>query len=245
MKKFILLTFILATLALFSTTALAAVEKPISFFQDDSKWGSESYSITGSQSQTIANSGCGPTAMAMVLHYYGEEDITPVETAEFAVENYHRTRSNGTSWAFFEDVANEYDLDFKQTASSVEALEWMNTKEDPLIICSMGPGLWTRQGHFIVLWDVEDGVAHINDPASTKPERETNSFKKVASQCKQYFCFEQKLPKINEQELLSQLTNRSIYAIFEKQDKNSVPYIKQPVHFWIIHKNIFGNNIIT
>ena len=80
MKKFILLTFILAILALFSTTAFAAVEKPISFLQDDSKWGSKSYSITGSQSQTIASSGCGPTAMAMVLHYYGEEDITPVVT---------------------------------------------------------------------------------------------------------------------------------------------------------------------
>ena len=97
-----------------------------------------------------------------------------------------------------------------------------------------------------MLWDVEDGVAHINDPASTKPERETNSFKKVASQCKQYFCFEQKLPKINEQELLSQLTNRSIYIAFEKQDKDSVNYFSQPVHFWIIHnKNIFGNNLIT
>ena len=55
---------------------------------------------------------------------------------------------------YFEDMANEYDLEFLQTASSVEALEWMNTQEDPLVICSMGPGLWTREGHYIVLWDV-------------------------------------------------------------------------------------------
>lgn len=183
--------------------------------------------------------------MAMVLHYYGEEDITPLETAAFAVENSYRTRSNGTSWAFFGDVASEYDLDFKQTASSVEALEWMNTKEDPLIICSMGPGLWTSQGHFIVLWDVEDGVAHINDPASTKPERETNSFNTVASQCKQYFCFEQKLSKINEQELLNQFENKPIYIAFEKQNKDINTYSYQPISFWAIHKNIFGNNIIT
>ena len=98
----------------------------------------------------------------------------------------------------------------------------------------MGPGLWTTQGHFIVLWDVEDGVAHINDPASTKPERETNSFDTVASQCKQYFCFEQKLPKINEQELLNQFTNVSTFG---KQDK--------PIHLWTIHKNIFDTNIIS
>jgi hypothetical protein len=28
------------------------------------------------------------------------------------LENNHRTRSNGTSWAYFEDMANEYDLEF-------------------------------------------------------------------------------------------------------------------------------------
>lgn len=71
----------------------------------------------------------------------------------------------------------------------------MNTQEDPLVICSMKPGLWTRQGHFIVLWDVENGVAHINDPASTSQSRTENSYKYMASQCKQYFCFNRPLPK--------------------------------------------------
>ena len=147
--------------------AQAAVEQPISFLQGDSKWGSESYTTTGSRSQTIATSGCGPTSMAMVLNYYVDDSITPIQTAIYAVENHHRTSGNGTSWGYFGEMANEYDLEFIQTASSVEALEWMNTQEDPLVICSMGPGLWTRQGHFIVLWNVENGIAYINDPAST------------------------------------------------------------------------------
>lgn len=171
----------------------AAVEQPISFLQDDSEWGSESYTATGSRSQTIATSGCGPTSMAMVLNYYVDDSITPIQTAIYAVENHHRTSGNGTSWDYFGEMADEYDLEFIQTASSVEALEWMNTQEDPLVICSMGPGLWTRQGHFIVLWDVENGVAHINDPASTSQPRTENSYKYMASQCKQYFCFNKPL----------------------------------------------------
>ena len=78
MKKFICLTFILTTFLCVSLSTQAAVEQPISFLQDDSEWGSESYSITGSRSQTIGSSGCGPTSMAMVLNYYIDDTITPL-----------------------------------------------------------------------------------------------------------------------------------------------------------------------
>lgn len=199
-------------------SAQAAVEQPISFLQDDSEWGSESYSIVGSRSQTIATSGCGPTSMAMVLNYYVDDSITPLQTSIFALENNHRTRYNGTSWAYFEDMANEYDLEFLQTASSVEALEWMNTQEDPLVICSMGPGLWTSAGHFIVLWDVENGVAHINDPASTKQSRTENSYNYMASQCKQYFCF-------NKESLSNEEIVTNVVTAMNNSVKNSVCYI--------------------
>lgn len=220
MKKFIYLTFILTTLMtlMCGISAQAAVEQPISFLQDDSEWGSESYSIVGSRSQTIATSGCGPTSMAMVLNYYVDDSITPLQTSIFALENNHRTRYNGTSWAYFEDMANEYDLEFLQTASSVEALEWMNTQEDPLVICSMGPGLWTSAGHFIVLWDVENGVAHINDPASTKQSRTENSYNYMASQCKQYFCF-------NKESLSNEEIVTNVVTAMNNSVKNSVCYI--------------------
>ena len=114
MKKFICLTFILTTLMtlIFSINVQAAVEQPISFLQGDSKWGSELYTVTGSRSQTIATSGCGPTSMAMVLNYYVDDSITPIQTAIYALENHHRTSSNGTSWGYFGEMANEYNLEF-------------------------------------------------------------------------------------------------------------------------------------
>jgi hypothetical protein len=241
MKKFIYLTFILTTLMtlMFTFSAQAAVEQPISFLQDDTEWGSESYSIVGSRSQTIATSGCGPTSMAMVLNYYVDDSITPLQTSIFALENNHRTRYDGTSWAYFQDMAQEYDLEFLQTASSVEALEWMNTQEDPLVICSMGPGLWTSAGHFIVLWDVEDGIAHINDPASTKQSRTENSYNYMASQCKQYFCFNKKpLPtEIVANELVTAIDEpmRSVSYFLESPKEKQSPLVE-------FMKPLFGNN---
>ena len=225
MKKIISLFFILIILIFsLNISIMASVEQPISFLQDDTEWGSESYSIVGSQSQTIATSGCGPTSMAMVLNYYIDESITPLQTSIFALKNNHRTRYDGTSWTYFEDMANEYDLEFLQTASSVEALEWMNNSDDPLIICSMGPGLWTTEGHFIVLWDVEDGIAYINDPASTESLRTENSYDYMASQCMQYFCFDK--PFIFKSYMVSFITNNPFQETYYRHQgfKQKVMY---------------------
>jgi ABC-type bacteriocin/lantibiotic exporter with double-glycine peptidase domain len=186
--------------------------------QNDREWGSELYSMTNNKSQTIATSGCGPTSMAMVLNYYIDDEITPLQTAEYALENNYRTYNDGTSWTYFGDVAEEYGLEFLQTASSSEALEWMETKEDPLIICSMGRGLWTRRGHFILLWHVENGVAHINDPASTRETRIKNSYSYMASQCKQFFCFNQ-VSQNNFKYSLFELFNNSILNYFILQGR--------------------------
>ena len=194
MKKFIYLTFILFSLVC-GINAQAAIEQPISFLQDDTEWGSEPYTSTGSRSETIATSGCGPTTMAMVLNYYVDNSITPVQTAMFAVANSYRTSGSGTSWGYFKDMAQEYDLDFLQTASSVEALEWMETRPDGVVICSMKSGLWTRKGHYILLWKVEDGIAYINDPNSIDKNKTENKYKYMASQCKQYFCYDLDLAK--------------------------------------------------
>ena len=56
----------------------------------------------------------------------------------------------------------------------------------------MKPGLWTNIGHFIVLWDIKDGIAYINDPASVEEIKIKNSYNYMASQCKQFFCFNKK-----------------------------------------------------
>lgn len=199
LKKTIFLLFLLTSLIINSIVAVAAIEQPVSFLQYDEEWNSKPYTITNNPTQTIGSSGCGPTTAAMVLNYYVDDSITPIDTSKFAINNNHRTINDGTAWSYYKDIANEYDLDFKQTSSSKDALQWMNSKSDPLIVCSMGPGLWTSQGHYILLWDIENDIAYINDPYSEELIRNQNSFDLVASQCVQYFCFNKtEIPIVNE-----------------------------------------------
>lgn len=187
MKKLFVSLLLLSQLIII--TAQASIEQPISFLQTDDRWGNEIYSISNDSSQTIATSGCGPTSMAMILNYYIDNSITPLQTTFYAINNGYRTYQEGTSWSYFQAMAAEYQLEYYQTSNSKEVLNWMNTKEDPLVICSMGPGLWTSNGHFIVLWKIDNNIAFINDPFSIEFNRIQNSYNKLTSQCRQYFCF--------------------------------------------------------
>lgn len=190
MKKFISILAALLCWTVSVSAAQAATTQPVSYLQHDQRWGSQLYTITGNTSQTISTSGCGPTSMAMVLDYYIEDDeITPDEIAEYALQHGYRTASQGTSWGLFSTLAANYGLEFLQTSSKQEAKQWMLEKENALIICSMTHGLWTNKGHFIVIWQIQDDTVYINDPNSTEERKVRNSFNYLAQQCKQYFCF--------------------------------------------------------
>ena len=52
------------------------MSQPVSYLQTDPKWGSLDYSAPGEKT-TIAASGCGPTAMAMVLATWADMSVTP------------------------------------------------------------------------------------------------------------------------------------------------------------------------
>lgn len=183
------LPLVIVSLILLMSSAVCA--QPITFLQTDKQWANEEYGYS-----TIANSGCGPTCMAMTLNYYIDESITPLQTAIYADDKQH-VSSKGTGWDYFEQMAKEYNLEYLQTNSAQTAKQWMAEKNNPLIICSMKRGLWTNGGHFILLWNIDenDNVC-INDPASIKQERMFNTFYKLSSQCKQYFCFNQKEQEI-------------------------------------------------
>ena len=135
--------------------------------QTDSRWADTMYSITGSSSQTIGTSGCGPTSMAMVLRSFGA-DVTPVETCQYAIDNGFRTTNSGTSWGFFPSIASKYGLTTEAQGMGVSgsAITAALDKKYP-VIASMGPPTFTKGGHFIVLSGKDSsGQIVVNDPAS-------------------------------------------------------------------------------
>lgn len=132
---------------------------------------------------TIATSGCGPTALAMVLTYLTGKEVSPSETA--AKGNGTYTCSKGTTWNYFGDMAQQYGVQCTQMEPSSSNIK-DNLNNGKTLILSMGPGDFTKRGHFIVARGLDqNGNLVVADPSSTSRTNKVWNVDRVASQCKQ------------------------------------------------------------
>ena len=132
---------------------------------------------------SIATSGCGPTALAMVLTYLTGKEVTPIETA--AKGNGTYTCSKGTTWNYFGDMAQQYGVQCTQMEPSSSAIK-DNLNNGKTLILSMGPGDFTKNGHFIVARGLDaNGNIIVADPASEKRSQYVWDVDRVSGQCKQ------------------------------------------------------------
>ena len=109
----------------------------IKYLQWDSKWKNVKYS-THTSAQTIGNSGCGPTSMAMIL-----------ATWEEAFKNGYRTENSGTAWGYFSYVFKHYDCFSKYIETKSIATLEAAIREGALAVCSMNSNdnkFWTSGG---------------------------------------------------------------------------------------------------
>ena len=153
-------------------------KKPISFLQTDARWKNKPYRVKG-ENATIGDSGCGPTAAAMLLSTLTGKNITPEDTCKWSVDHGYKALGNGTYYAYFAPQFAAYGIKCWQ-------LNWVNAYHNPkatsfdetvkylkqgyYAIALMKKGTWTGGGHFVVLWWA-DGKVRINDPASTRDNR--------------------------------------------------------------------------
>ena len=161
-------------------------KQPVDYKQYDSRWASVMYSNHNDKKQTIKSSGCGPTSMADIVATVKDSRITPVEMAKFALAKGCRTNNEGTAWAFFPKVADEYGFSKYRKATSLADLKsCLDT--GGYIVASMGKGYWTSGGHYICVWKYDDTYIYANDPASsTRTKQKAADF---AKQRKAYYCF--------------------------------------------------------
>ena len=161
-------------------------KQPVDYRQADPKWGKKVYTSCGNKKQTIANSGCGPTSMADIMATWIDKKITPVEMCQYSVKHGYRTKSSGTAWGFFKAIAKAYGFSkFVQTKSMATARAAI--RAGALVVASMGPGYWTKGGHYICLWKTDDNYMYANDPASkTRKKQKLGQFEKER---KQFFIF--------------------------------------------------------
>lgn len=154
----------------------------VNYYQTDYN---ESYGYGSS----IAEAGCGPTSMAMVLTYLKGESIDPVETANWSLDHGHRVKNNGTAWSFFNAIAEEYGVNSTQMGVSSSNIT-SNLQDGNMVIMSMGPGHFTTGGHFIVLTGMnEDGSINVADPYSRSKSEKTWDINIFLNEGKQMWSF--------------------------------------------------------
>ena len=174
-----------------TTTSGKTLNNCVHYLQWDSKWKNKKYS-THTSSQTIGNSGCGPSAMAQIMATFIDPKITPVEMCELAVNNGFRTYNSGTAWGFFEFVFKKYPQFRKFIKTTNIATLKAALADGALAVCSMNSNdnhFWTSGGHFITAIGFDDaGYIYANDPnKSSAPRKQQQD--KFKSCLKQAFIF--------------------------------------------------------
>lgn len=155
----------------------------IHYMQWDKRWGYKAYGDS-----IIAVGGCGPTSLAMVATSLLKDTMyTPDYIAKFSEENGYRI-SVGTDWRLMSEGAAILGLQ-SQTVNLDEVPLKNELESGHPVICSMGPGDFTRQGHFIVMTDYSDGLITINDPFSYSNSEKKWKFDDIKSQIKNMWAF--------------------------------------------------------
>lgn len=141
-----------------------ATTEVVYYNQTDSRWGNIKYGKTG----TIGTSGCGPTALTIVVASLIDSNITPQDVAAWSVKNGYRCEGNGSYHSLIPEGGRHYGLQVEGIGNDAKKL--VQALEDgKLVIAIMSKGHFTRGGHFIVLRGVTaDGKILVADPSSLK-----------------------------------------------------------------------------
>ena len=140
--------------------------------QTDYRWKNHMYSSVGDSSQTIGTSGCGPTSAAMVVTAI-KGTITPPEMGDLFVQYGYRSANNGTYWSAFRWTADVFDIGYQETSSLNTAVDLV--RNNNYVIVSVGNGLFTTGGHFIVIVGIDGDTLKIYDPYLYSGKFETST----------------------------------------------------------------------
>ena len=162
-------------------------------YQWDPRWGFKDYG-----SSVIGITGCGPTCSSMVLvGLTGDPSATPQAVAEYAWAHDFYEDGEGTRWALFESVAEAYGLVCRQFTVSERAV-MRELENGRVLICSMGPGIFTACGHFIVISGLQDGMLVIHDPNNRAYSERLWSYDEIRGDIQAGFSF--RIPDPEEEE---------------------------------------------
>lgn len=158
--------------------------------QWDPRWGYASYG----DDSVVGLSGCGPTALSMVLWYLtGNEELTPDKIADYSMKKGYYISGTGTAWLLLEEVPPLYDIWVSQPEADDSTMRQALDRGD-IIILSMAPGDFTIGGHFIVIYGYNEEGFLVNDPNCVARSRRTWTWEELKNQTKHMWVFSKDRP---------------------------------------------------
>jgi hypothetical protein len=127
--------------------------------QCDPAWANKPYG-----SSKICPSGCGPSAMAMILTALLGQRITPDVVAEYAGSQGMYIPGVGSSWAMPGVVAKKWGVKAQAIGGDIGKINAALKAGGMVIVSGSGPLPWTSGGHYIAIMAVTaDGKWKIGD----------------------------------------------------------------------------------
>lgn len=227
------------------------------YSQIDSRWRYNLFTSTGNKTQTIGSSGCGPTSAAMIVSSI-KGNITPDVMADLFVENGYRSANNGTYWSAYRAVADEFDIGYQETSKFDTAMNLL--KNNNYLVCSVGNGLFTTGGHYIVIYGIEGNDLKIYDPYLYSGKFETSTrrgkvnvlgntiycsisnFKSYANY-KQFFCYKYNPTQIEKENSTDSQVLTTAYVRYVKVNTSLNVRSGPGTNYNVIGKKYNGNKV--
>lgn len=130
--------------------------------QWDKRWGYLPYG-----GEVAGLTACGPMCLSMTgIALTGNTEVfRPDKVLAFAADGGYFVDGAGSSWTLISEGGPALGLTVRELPLDYGTMK-QELEQGRLIICAMGPGVFTTTGHFIVLSGVEDGKFQVCDPNS-------------------------------------------------------------------------------
>lgn len=153
--------------------------------QWDKRWGYQPYGKS-----IIGLSGCGPTCLSMVLVSLTKDaEKTPTWVAQFSEEHGYYVEDSGTAWSLMTEGAAQLGLLATELSLDESVMKSALDSAKP-IICTVGPGDFTTQGHFIMIYGYDENGFFVNDPNCIARSSQVWSYEKLQGQIKNMWAFQ-------------------------------------------------------
>lgn len=165
------------------TEAELEAEYPL-LLQFDPRWGYFEY---GGKEMGI--SGCGPTCLSMMLLALTDvETVTPDKIVTYSMENGHYVEGVGTAWKLLDEFPVLYGLTVEHPTLKENSMK-AALDEGKVLICSVKKGVFTANGHFIMIYGYDETGFKVNDPMCVARSNQTWTFAEFGKQLKRVWAY--------------------------------------------------------